>query len=80
MSQLYDVDGVYVSCLFRRDFRGAMKHEAADSGLAAEWKRVESNVTGMCFDQQALFISINVNMVTNDGGKKNTQQLLRKIH
>jgi hypothetical protein len=79
MSQLYDVDCVSVSFLFRRDFRGVSNHDAADSGLADEWRRVESNVTGMCFDQQALFISINVNTVTNDGRKKNAQQLLSKI-
>jgi hypothetical protein len=70
---------VSVSFLFRRDFRGVLKHDAADSGLADEWRRVKLNVTGMCFDQQALSISINVNTVTNDGRKKNTQQPLYKI-
>jgi hypothetical protein len=66
MSQLYDADCVSVSFLFRRDLRGVLKHDSADSGLADECRRVESNVMGMYFDQQALFISINVNTATND--------------
>ena len=36
ISQLYDVDCVSVGFLFRRDFRGVLKHDAADSGLADE--------------------------------------------